>query len=312
MTAVRETGLSRRACLVAWGGLVSGGACSRAATLKAPPENPIDGRSLVFDDPFTRLDTSVWHAGRKVGSADGGFYGRSAFARISGEEGVIPYAIVKDELAGGGTALQISAKYIGKPMHVPGYYGNDLPEFQWISGNLQAATPDGGVRKGWRRGYFEARMRFPKHPLSWPAFWMLNGRCIRFPQTSVELDIVEHKGFEPFLYGTYLHEHGKPGEHHASSGVPTPVDMTTRYCRYGMLVDEAWCAPYFERKPILQPATGRPLIWEIGRSAELDAHADVFWPILTLALRSDYPYPKPLKIEDQQAHMRVDYVRVYA
>jgi len=308
------TATSRRNVLIGAASLAAAGGLlltnNRPSAEEAP--DPTEGRSLVFDEGFTTLDTAIWHAGPKATTFDTGFYGRSAFSRIDGEEGFNPYAIVDDPSASNGKALQISAQYIGHQMHVPSYYGNNLPEYQWISGNIQTAKPDGTILKGWRQGYFEARMRFPAHPLSFPAFWLMNGRSILFPKTSIELDIVEQKGWEHDLYGAYLHEWGKPGEHHEGIGVPTNVDITAGYFRYGLLIEGARCRFYFERKQIRDPKTQQPIDWTLGRAAEMDAGGDVFWPLLTLALRSDVPFPNPLKQEDRLAHMRVDYMQVYA
>lgn len=304
--------LSRRRFAKASAGLL--GLCvglPRLAVAQSSPADPTVGRKLVFEDNFTALDWSVWNAGPKAGTADPGYYGRSAFARNTGEEGFNPYAIVDDPEAGDGKALQISARYIGKPMAVPNYYGNTSSEYQWISGNIQTANRNGIVGKGWRQGYFEARMRFPEHPLTWPAFWMMNGRSILDPQTSIELDVVEHKGWEPTVYGAYLHEWGQPGEHHEGTGVTTPVDMTKGYCRYGILVDETRCVPYFERTAIIDTRTGAAANWTINRSADMDVDGDVFWPLLTLALRSDVPFPQPLPPEDMLTHMRIDYFHAY-
>lgn len=290
---------------------VSPEAQAQGAAAMAAPEDPTVGRTLVFEEQFQRLDPAIWNAGAKATTFDPGFYGRSAFARIEGEEGVIPYAIVDDPEAEDGKALRISAVHIGRPMQVRNYYGNNRPEFQWISGNIQTARKDGTIIKGWRRGYFEARMKFPRHPLTWPAFWMMNGRSILHPKTSVELDIVEHKGWEHNLYGVYLHEWGEPGQRHDSAGVPTEVDLTAGYNRFGMLVEGPHCIPYFNRRPIVNPATKQPYIWTIGRSDELDRQGDVFWPLLTLALRADYPYPAKLSEEDRVAHLFIDSMLVY-
>lgn len=306
------TSLSRRT--FAAGSLASlaliDGSVRRSSAQSSP--DPAGGRTLLFEDKFTTLDWSTWNAGPKPTTSDPGFYGRSAFARSEGEEGFNPYAIVDDPRANDGKALQISAKYIGRTMNVPHYYGNNLAEFQWISGNMQTARLNGAILQGWRRGYFETRMLFPRHPLTWPAFWMMNGRSILFPQTSIEIDVVEHKGWEPTLYGAYLHEWGQPGEHHEGTGVPTPVDMTEDYRRYGVLVTDTECTIYFERQPIIDTKTGMPAVWKITRSAELNVYQDVFWPVITLALRSDIPYPPQLSPEELLTHMRVDYFRVYA
>jgi len=305
--------LNRRELILRSAGAVGGVSIAPYAAFAAAGEefDPTAGRDLVFDEVFAMIDPAIWHAGPKATTYDTGFYGRSAFARIQGEEGFQPYAIVDDPDTANGKALQISAKYIGRKMNVPKYYGNDLPEFQWISGNLQTAKSDGTILQGWRDGYFEARMWFPAHPLSFPAFWLMNGRSILYPKTSIEIDVVEHKGFELDLYGTYLHEWGEPGLHHESTGVPTGTDITQGYFRYGVLIDRDTCSPFFERKRITDPKTGAPMIWKIGRSDELDELNDVFWPLITLALRSDVPFPDPLQDEDRETAMRVDYFRVY-
>jgi hypothetical protein len=285
--------------------------CDAWAAPMATSNDPTAGRNLVFDENFEVLDMDIWHAGPKATTYDSGHYGRAAFARIDGEEGFNPYALIDDKDASGGKALQISARYIGRPMSVPGYYGNDNPEYQWVAGNIQTATRDGQIKRGWRDGYFEARMWVPDHPLAWSAFWMMNGRSILWPQTSIELDIVEHKGWEHQLYGAYLHEWGKPGEHHEGVGVPTRWNLTQGYYRYGMLMDGDDCALYFEREPVLAPGSGQPVRWTLGRSSEMNEQGDVFWPLLTLALRSDVPFPDPLRDEDKLLHLRIDYFRVY-
>jgi beta-glucanase (GH16 family) len=305
--------LTRRS--VVCGALTTVSATSLAGFLESsgamPPEDPVAGRNLVFEDDFTVLDGSVWQAGPKATTFDPGFYGRGAFARIAGEEGFNPYAIVDDAAASNGKALSITMKYMGRAMKVPNYYGNHNREFQWITGNIQTAKPDGTIIKGWRRGFFEARMRFPNHPLSWPGFWLMNARSILHPKTSVEIDIVEHKGWERQLYGCYLHEWGKPGERHEGTSVPVSADLTGGYHRYAMLVDGDLCMPYFDRKPVRHTATGQPIAWRIARSAELDATNDVFWPLLSLALHADVPFPDPLLPEHRTAEMRVDYFHVY-
>ncbi|QFY59987.1 twin-arginine translocation signal domain-containing protein [Rhizobium grahamii] len=306
-----RTTVSRRSLLKGAATLAAVGVTLPPNVTRAAEEDPTTGRQIQFEDDFQTLDWSVWDAGPKASTADPGFYGRSAFAKKVGDQGFNPYAIVDDPRASGGKALQISVKYIGTPMSVRNYYGNTRNEFQWISGNIQTAKSDGTIRKGWRKGYFEARMLFPRHPLTWPAFWMLNARSILFPKTTVELDVVEHKGWEYQLYGAYLHEWGQPGEHHEGTGVTTDLDVTQNYCRYGIFVDDTHCVPFFERKPVIDTRTGVAANWQITRAPDMDKHDDVFWPLLTLALHPDYPFPNPLKEEDKLSHMRVDYFRAY-
>lgn len=304
--------MTRRALLSAAGGFVVINLQeSGMATDSETADDPTSGRKLVFDENFEVLDPLIWNAGPKATTFDSGFYGRAAFSRLEGEEGFNPYNIINDQEATGGKALEITAQYIGRRMHVPGYYGNDLPEYQWISGNIQTARKDGTITKAWRNGYLEARMKVPAHPLSFPAFWLMNGRSILFPQTSIELDVIEQKGTEPSTYGAYLHEWGMPGEHHEGVGVRTGADITQGYFRFGIMVEGADCKLYFERKRVIDPATGKSLAWKIGRSAEMDAQDDAFWPLLTLALRSDVAFPAPLQEADRSCRLLVDYLRVY-
>lgn len=304
---------SRREVLIATAALAATSSTLLAGTktLAAEGDDPTKGMSLAFDENFAMIDPAIWYAGAKPSTFDTGFYGRSAFSRIDGEDGYNPYAIIDDPLTENGKALQMSVRYLGRQMHVPNYYGNDNPEYQWVSGNIQTAKPDGTVLKGWREGYFEARIWFPAHFLTFPAFWLMNGRSILHPKTSVELDIVEQKGSETDVYGAYLHEWGDPNQHHQGLGVPTDVDITKGYFRYGLLVKDSHFKLYFERKPVIDPKTLEPVDWIIGRTAEMQSLDDVFWPILTLALRADVPYPNSLNPEDREAHMRVDYMRVY-
>jgi hypothetical protein len=305
--------ITRRSALSRIGAL-----CAPTAALVTPSlaservvtDDPTVGRHIVFADNFNKIDWSRWDAGPKATTAPSGFYGRSAFSRRGGESGFDPYSIVNDPRAEDGKALALAVKYIGHPMSVRNYYGNALPEFQWVSGNLQGARSNGELLMGWREGYFEARILFPRHPLTWPAFWLLNKQSILNSATAIEIDIVEHKGYEPTQYGLYLHEWGKPGEHHEGTGKTTDVDMTEQYNLYGVLLTGDRCKPYFNRKPVLS-GTQSPVGWVIHRSKEMTGSNDVFFPLLTLALLSDVPLPKPLAEADESSRMLVDYFRVY-
>lgn len=274
-------------------------------------DDPTVGRHIVFADNFSEIDWSRWDAGPKATAGPSGYYGRSAFARRGGESDFDPYSIVADPRAEDGKALEIAAKYIGHGMNIANYYGNALREYQWVSGNLQGARPNGELLMGWREGYFEARMLFPRHPLTWAAFWLLNKNSILEPATSIEIDIVEQKGWEPHQYGCYLHEWGKPGEHNEGTGNTTKVDMTEQYNLYGVLIAGGKCRLYFNRRPVLSDSSGLPVNWEIQRSIKMADSDDVFFPLLTLALRTDVPYPNHLSQADKSSRMLVDYFRVY-
>ena len=77
---------------------------------------------------------------------------------------------------------------------------------------------DDPVKKAWKFGYFEARMRFTDAKGSWPAFWLIseahatwpNWPACPEPDLNFELDIMEYQGDEPTqFYGT---EHRNTGD----------------------------------------------------------------------------------------------------
>lgn len=306
--------LNRRSLLTSLGGAITLADQPQGASPKRemPPSDPTFGRSLVFEETFDRLEPAIWEAGAKATTIDPGYYGHSAFAPYGGIAGYNPYDIVSEPTATDGRALALGARYIGAPLGVHGYFGNNRPASQWVSGNIQTARKDGAILKGWRRGYFEARMWMPAHPQTWAAFWLMNGRSILHPRTSIEIDVVEHKGWEPRLYGTYLHEWGQPGEHHEGVGVPVEQDLTAGFHKFGVLVTDDACTPYFDGRPVVTKSSVAPLVWRISRSTELDRDADVFWPLLTLAITTDRTGDTLVSEDQRDARLLVDYLRVYA
>lgn len=56
-----------------------------------------------------------------------------------------PYSIVDDDAAEDNEAPEPAPSTLWPSMDVRKYYGNSLPEFQWISGSLQSARKDGVV-----------------------------------------------------------------------------------------------------------------------------------------------------------------------
>ena len=50
--------------------------------------------------------------------------------------------------------------------------------------------------RGWKYGYFEARMKLPEGRGTWPAFWMLPDNSGEWPSCG-EIDIMEHAGSHP-------------------------------------------------------------------------------------------------------------------
>jgi hypothetical protein len=112
--------------------------------------------------------------------------------------------------------------------------------------------------RSFKRGYFEARMRWTRGNGAWPGFWLLSYRHATNPAWpgvnpycrqhglraarcwSAELDIFEGQGSEPrTFYGT-LHRNtdgadgGPPDETNSNSWHPVKKNLTTRYHVYGV------------------------------------------------------------------------------
>lgn len=137
---------------------------------------PVPGEWVkTLDDEFdgTVLDTSLWD-----------MYGENYYDKVT-------HWSREDVIVGGGVVKLRYEKKVG--------FGNDdpkRPRTDYAAGYL--TTYDKWVQ---RYGYFEARMKLPKAPGLWPAFWMMPDRGDRStPQYvrqatengGMEFDIMEH------------------------------------------------------------------------------------------------------------------------
>src|SRR5712671_2253185 len=64
---------------------------------------------------------------------------------------------------------------------------------RWTSGLIAAADAT-GAGSGTRYGYFEARMKMPPGPGTWPAFWLISLKPVEKSDPKVEIDVVEYYG----------------------------------------------------------------------------------------------------------------------
>ena len=61
---------------------------------------------------------------------------------------------------------------------------------RWTSGLIAAADSD-GVGTGTRYGYFEARIKLPPGPGTWPAFWLAALKPVTAKEGNVEIDVLD-------------------------------------------------------------------------------------------------------------------------
>jgi Glycosyl hydrolases family 16 len=109
----------------------------------------------------------------------------------------------------------------------------------------------GAAPAKFRRGYFEARMRWTKGNGSWPAFWLISyahatnpnwpsPACPQPTCLSAELDVFEGQGREPSVYYGTSHRnscgcYGVPNQQNGNNSTNVGFDLTTGFHTYGML-----------------------------------------------------------------------------
>lgn len=168
---------------------------------------------------------------------------------------------------------------------------------KWRSG-LIAAADASGAGHGLQYGYFEARMKFPPGPGTWPAFWLMSLQPAR--QTpKIEIDVVEYYGHMTGTYFATAHVwYGGNDEHltrHDGKKLSVPQgSLTSSFHRYGVRVDPQFITYFLDGKAMWRQPTPKE-------------HKARLYPLVNLALGSGYPTnqtPDPSTLE-------VDYVRLY-
>jgi beta-glucanase (GH16 family) len=167
---------------------------------------------------------------------------------------------------------------------------------KWRSGLLASADPWGdGFSQMY--GYFEARMKLPKGPGTWPAFWFAESVPKGSPPTiSVEADMIEFYGqFADIFHSGYIIwdgiHHTHTGDHHVEK-VPAGT-LDADFHTFGMEVEPDFMTFYFDRKQI----------WQVPTPEE---HKHPFMVLINLALGSGWPIdktPNPTFLEVKYVHV---------
>lgn len=168
---------------------------------------------------------------------------------------------------------------------------------RWRSG-LIAAADASGAGHGVQYGYFEARMKFPPGPGTWPAFWLMSLQPAQ--QTpKIEIDVVEYYGHMTDKYFTTAHVwYGGKDEHltrHEGQRLSVPAgSLTGDFHRYGVRVDAQNITYFLDGEAMWRQPTPKE-------------HKAPLYPLVNLALGSGYPTDKT----PDPSTLEVDYVRVY-
>lgn len=170
---------------------------------------------------------------------------------------------------------------------------------KWRSG-LLAASDGTGAGFGLRYGYFEARMRLPPGPGTWPAFWLGTKRPNTDKTPSIEIDVIEYYGHSDAAYSAALHVWYKGEDKKRTTNtvqkIPVPAgSLLDDFHTYGVRVTPETITYYLDRKPV----------WRRPTPPELDKP---LFPLVNLALGSGFPIDRT----PNPSVLLVDYVHVYA
>ena len=169
---------------------------------------------------------------------------------------------------------------------------------KWRSG-LIAAADYTGAGQGVQFGYFEARMRMPPGPGTWPAFWLSTLKPTAMKVPHIELDVVEYYGHDTGSFQTAYHVWYPEGRQELSRGDLKMIDIpeglaVDGFNTYGVRVAPDRITYYLNRKAV----------WAVDTPPELQRP---LYPMVNLALGSGYPIDKT----PDPSVLLVDYVRVY-
>jgi beta-glucanase (GH16 family) len=167
---------------------------------------------------------------------------------------------------------------------------------RWTSGLLAAADAL-GAGSGTRYGYFEARMKMPPGPGTWPAFWLAALKPANMKEGNVEIDVIEYYGQFTSAYQAVVHvwytDKSKIRGLNQKVDVPDGA-LVEDFHTFG--VDVSPQAIVFFRD-------GQP-VWNHPTPPELDGP---LYPLVNLALGGGWP----IENTPNPSVLLVDYVHVY-
>jgi len=237
------------------------------------PKLDLTGYRVTFDEDFTQpLDVSAWGPGTRW-IAHTPYAGDFGDARFTDPTADFPFTITDG-------ILRIEAKQI---------------DGKWRAGLLSSADKQGGGFSQ-QYGYFEARLKLPPGPGTWPAFWLLGVKKLQGEKiVTPEIDVVEQYGHSPHALHTNLHLWYPDKRHTADGDVAIVEGMITGFHTYGVLVDEQHITFYYDRVQLRQLATP-------------EEAKQPLYLLVNLALGSGWPIDKT----PDPSHLFVDYVRAWA
>lgn len=228
---------------------------------------------LDFDESFDSLDVTEWGKNGSLWLAHTPWNGDFGQAKFT-------YSALNNPFSVSRGILQITA--------------SNSEQQTWKSG-LLALNSNASDYRSYETGYFEARMKFPRGHGLWPAFWLIGEDRTGF---TAEIDIVEHYGRQPNKYSTNVHvwkkhKGGVNNSLHKKKSVDDGL-LQDEFNLYGVDIEPHELVFYFNRKEY----------WRIKKPKEF--YGMKFYPLVNLAM-TEYNH----RLNNDEYHMQVDYVRVY-
>jgi hypothetical protein len=169
-------------------------------------------------------------------------------------------------------------------------------ESRWTSG-LIAAADASGAGSGTRYGYFEARMKLPPGPGTWPAFWLAALKPTTVSDGNVEIDVIEYYGKFTSVYQAVVHVWYKDPQKQRGTAEKIAVpdgSLVQDFHTFGVDISPQAIVFFLDRKPV----------WSQPTPSELDGP---LYPLVNLALGSGWPVDRT----PNPSTLLVDYVHVY-
>jgi beta-glucanase (GH16 family) len=169
-------------------------------------------------------------------------------------------------------------------------------EGKWTSG-LIAAADSTGAGFGTRYGYFEVRMKMPRGPGTWPAFWLAALKPADQRDGNVEVDVIEYYGQFTDSYRSVVHVwFNDPAKHR---GKDEKIDVPNN-----SLVDDFHTFGVDVSPQAIVFFKDGQRVWSHPTPPELTYP---LYPLVNLALGSGWPIDKT----PNPSTLLVDYVHVY-
>jgi beta-glucanase (GH16 family) len=169
-------------------------------------------------------------------------------------------------------------------------------EGKWTSGLLASADSTGKGR-GAKYGYFEARMKMPTGPGTWPAFWLVEIKPIAQRDALVEIDVIEYYGHSTGDFQSVVHvwfdDRAKKFDDAVFIDVPKG-SLEADFHTYGVDVSPTSVTYFLDGVEY----------WRHPTPPELDAPLH---PLVNLALGSGWPIDKT----PNPVVLKVDYIHVW-